>query len=388
TNLTPGNAYILLRLTTDALADNTGTTSVDERCYGTATTGEVEDYRLYIQGYDYGDMPNTYPTASVLCYEDTATAKVWAGITKPSRECTQKYSLDATGDGSEEDGLITSIGLPGASYNWVIKLNANQAAKTVYYGLWLDWDGNKNFTGGIDAFYSGSAVVTGATDINVPVYAPYGIYNSGFRLIISDTPLTSGMYNATINNGEVEDWLLFRLLASPGNLLMGSRQATSNLLKWKNTSALAVINYTIERSTDNLSWKFLGSVSPLSGNNSSTQYSYSDVNPNKENYYRLKFSLADNTYLYSNIIALFDRNNLMPVIIYPNPATNKLTIQIANSNYTSLKIIDLTGRMEMSQEVNSFNTVVDISKLANGTHLIKFITKDGEGDVQKFVKIK
>ena len=169
---------------------------------------------------------------------------------------------------------------------------------------------------------------------------------------------------------------------------MGSHQITGNLLKWKNTSALAVTNYIVERSIDNLSWTSLGSVNPLSGNNASVQYSYSDVNPNKENYYRIKITLADGSYQYSNIVPLFDNNNILPVIIYPNPAINTLTIHTANSNYTGFKMLDPTGRVEMRQEINSINTVVDISNIAAGTHLIKFSTKDGIDEVQRFVKIK
>ena len=389
TTLKEGVTYLRMRLTTDALADVAGTTNVDERCYGRASNGEVEDYKLYIAGYDYGDLPNTYPTATMLCYEDTATAKVWAGITKPGRECSQNYSADATGDGSEEDGLTTSIGPKGASYNWVIKLNANQASKTVYYGLWLDWDGNGTFTTtSPDAFYSGSAVVTGATNVNVSVYTPLTVYNSGFRLIVSDAPLTSGMYNATITNGEIEDYYLLKILASPGNILMGSRQPTANFLKWKNTADLPVIQYTIERSTDNLSWTTLSSVTPLSGNSTFTEYTYTDEHRNKENYYRVKIILADSSYQYSNILPLFEKDNFMPVIVYPNPATNTLSIQTANSNYYKLAIMDLTGRLELSQDINTANTAINISNLAAGTHLIKFIKKDGEEEVHRFVKIK
>jgi parallel beta-helix repeat protein len=390
TTLTSGVTYIRLRLTTDALADNTLTTSVDERSYGQANDGEVEDYKIYISGYDYGDLSSSYPVATALCLEDTATAKVWAGVTKPSSECTQKFSVDASGDGAEEDGLTTSIGPSGASYNWVIRLNANQAAKTVYFGLWCDWDGNTTFTTTApDAFYSGSAVVTGVTSKNVSVYSPFGITgNSSFRLIVSDVPVTSGMYNATFANGEVEDYILYRILASSSNILVGISQPKANILKWKNTAGLPVTNFIIEKSFDNLSWTTLGSVSPMQGNNSTIQYSFSDDHPGKKNYYRLKFSLADNTYQYSNILPLFDKSAAMPVIIYPNPATNTITIQTSNSNYNKLKILDLTGRIELREEINSINTVVNISNLAAGTHLIKFITKDGVEEVQRFVKIK
>jgi parallel beta-helix repeat protein len=242
--LKSGISYLRMRLTTDALTDNAGTTSEDERCYGIANNGEVEDYKIYIQGYDYGDLSASYPVASALCLEDTATAKVWAGITQPSTECTQKYSVDASGDGVEEDGLTTSIGPSGASYNWVIRLNANQAAKTVYYGLWCDWDGNTTFTTiAPDAFYSSSASVTGVTTQNVSVYSPYGITgNSSFRLIVSDAPVTSGMYNATFTNGEVEDYILYKILASSSNILIGMKQLNTNILKWKNTAALYVVD--------------------------------------------------------------------------------------------------------------------------------------------------
>lgn len=390
TTLVSGLSYLRMRLTTDALTDVAGTTAFDERCYGRASNGEVEDYKIYISGYDYGDLSISYPVAKALCLEDTATSKVWGGVNKPDMECTQNYSADATGDGSDEDGLTTAIGPWGTTNNWVIKLSANQASKTVYYGLWLDWNGDASFTTiSPDAFYSGSSVVTGSANINVAVQTPFTINNAMFRLIVSDAPLTSTMYNATITNGEVEDYSFLKILASPGNILIGKRQAGSNLLKWKNTSALPVTNFVVERSTDNLSWSSLGLVTPLSGN-TLTEYSYTDVNPGLENYYRLQFSFADSTYQYSNIVPLFDRNNnnTLPVIIYPNPATNTLTIQTQNNNYTSLQILDLTGRTEINNEIKSLTTVVGITNLSAGTHLIKFITKDGSVQVQRFVKIK
>jgi hypothetical protein len=177
-----------------------------------------------------------------------------------------------------------------------------------------------------------------------------------------------------------------RILGSPGNILRGTKRVTGNLLVWKNTSDQQVIHYSIERSNDNLSWTQLGTV--IAGGHNSLEYSYTDEHPGKENYYRLKISLPDSTYQYSNILPLFDKGNSLPVIVYPNPATNSLTVQTSNANYNKLKILDLTGRMEISQEINAGNTVVDITNLAPGTHLIKFTGKDGVEEVQRFVKIK
>jgi hypothetical protein len=384
--LKAGVSYLRMRITTDALTDVSGTTNIDERCYGLANNGEVEDYKIYIAGIDYGDLSASYPVASAIALEDTATAKVWAGVNKPDFECTQNYSVDATGDGSDEDALTTSIGPPGASYNWVIKLNANQASKTVYYGLWCDWDGNNNFTSGLDAFYSGSVTITGATNRNVSVFTPYGGSNAAFRVAVSDAAITSGMYNSAFTNGEIEDYSILKILSAPNNILMGSRQVSANILKW-NPFSQSITNYTIERSSDNLAWTQLGNVVPVQGNGS-MQYTYADYNPNNENYYRLKLTADDGGVQYSNIVPLFDRNNVLPVLIYPNPATNRLSVHSNNSNYTSFSIIDLTGRIEMSGEISSVNTMVDISRLTLGSHLIKFYGKDGQQEIKRFVKIR
>jgi hypothetical protein len=50
--------------------------------------------------------------------------------------------------------------------------------------------------------------------------------------------------------------------------------------------------------------------------------------------------------------------------------------------------MDITGRLEKSQDIITVNTSVDISSLAPGTHLIKFIKLNGEEEVQRFIKIK
>ncbi len=389
-NFNPGNTYMRLRLTTDSLVDNTSTSTIDERSYGIATNGEIEDYKIYIYGFDYGDLPATYPIATAMCLEDTATAKVWGGVTKPIRECTQNFSADAYGEGVEEDGLTTAIGPSGTSNNWVLKLNATQASKTVYYGIWIDWDGNANFTSGLDAFYSGSAVITGATNRSVLIYTPYGISNSaGIRVMISDTAVTTGMYNATIFNGEIEDYSLLRVLSAPSNLLMGNKQGTGNILKWKNAAGLKIKKYSVERSSDNLSWIDLDNVVPGLNDDVSKQYFYLDINPvNGKNNYRLKLYMHDGSYLYSNIVYLNGNKNESSLRVFPNPSKDVINIQTDNSIFNKYIITDVTGRVELNGAINSFNTPVDISLLSAGTHLVKLLSNYGTEEVQRFVKIK
>ena len=68
-----GASFLRLRLTTDSLSDNAGTTALDERATGFAGDGEVEDHSIIIEGAkDFGDAPQSYNT--LLADNGQATA--------------------------------------------------------------------------------------------------------------------------------------------------------------------------------------------------------------------------------------------------------------------------------------------------------------------------
>ncbi|KOR29672.1 hypothetical protein TI03_01765, partial [Achromatium sp. WMS1] len=52
------STYLRLRLTTETLTDNGGTSNVDERSIDAVDDGEVEDHKIDIRNYDYGDAPD------------------------------------------------------------------------------------------------------------------------------------------------------------------------------------------------------------------------------------------------------------------------------------------------------------------------------------------
>lgn len=384
-SLVAGISYIRLRLTTDVLADNVATTTVDERSKGVASNGEVEDYRITILPVDFGDCPNTYPIAVAAVQYDTTSGKVWAGVNKPGIECTQKYSSDATGDGLEEDGLTTSTGALGSTYTWVIKLNSNLASKTVFYGLWIDWDANQNFTSAMDAFYSGSVVTNGPTTTNVSVLMPLGSSSHAFmRLMASASAVTSGMYNSTITNGEIEDYSLFYILSDYSITLSGSRQLNSNSLLWTVNNA-ADGHFVIQRSEDSFIWNDVTSLT--SANPATTHFNYEDNDPlRKAYYYRIKYVSSQNITAFSNTIFLEPVNRFTSIQLYPNPANNVIHIKTGASSFNKLIITDIAGRNEYEQPVNSASIDVDISKLATGTHIARLISSDGKEQLQKFLK--
>lgn len=73
----------------------------------------------------------------------------------------------------------------------------------------------------------------------------------------------------------------------------------------------------------------------------------------------------------------------LPAIVFPNPATDILTVQAENNNeFTSYKIFDISGRLLSKKTNNNSLQYVDVSKLSTG---IYFLQLDNYQPV-KFVK--
>ena len=390
TTLKEGVSYVRLRLTTTALTDNGATSSIDERCQGVASNGEVEDYKISILGTDYGDLPNTFPVATAVVYESTTSGKVWLGANGPGNECVQNFSIDALGDAiSEEDGESTSSGPNGATYNWVILVNSNLVNKRVYFGMWIDWEGNSTFNGAGDAFYTGSALTNGSTNINVWVFFPMaGVSNPGVRVIASESPVTSGMYNSTVINSEVEDFYLLSVLSNSGIQLKATKNSNGNVLNWTNTSNLPIKNFTVQRSTDNNNWNTIGSMKTKSSDNSYTLYSYTDaISSTAPVYYRILITLYSGQEQYSNVV--FVKNEMLSTDfhLYPNPVSRAMYIS-ANNCYKKIELINQNGQVILSRPLVTSNDVVDLSHLAEGVYFVRLIAGDGAYSTKKIIKIK
>jgi hypothetical protein len=74
------------------------------------------------------------------------------------------------------------------------------------------------------------------------------------------------------------------------------------------------------------------------------------------------------------------------ITFYPNPATDKITIETAATLTNSqLSIMNLNGQELMTRQITSPKTQIDISNLPNGVYFVR-LTNDKTMDVGKFVK--
>jgi thiol-disulfide isomerase/thioredoxin len=84
-----------------------------------------------------------------------------------------------------------------------------------------------------------------------------------------------------------------------------------------------------------------------------------------------------------------DENNFSAAIsAYPNPATDRLTVELANGEQmASVKLVDMMGRTVVSQQVNAAaRTELDLSGLAKGMYYVEVTGGNNLRGLSKFVK--
>ena len=224
----------------------------------------------------------------------------------------------------------------------------------------------------------------------------------------SYTPPSSGTYYFAINSiATVVPWdLLFddiniSLTTLPVNMIQfkGFKDGKNNFLTWTTTKETDNKGFDVLRSTDGNNFNKIGFVPSKSENGNSTanlDYNFNDLQPTDGNdYYRLRQTDINGKETYSDIVMIkgIKSSKIEFTAIYPNPARNKLTMNIASPSTQNLNIVitDISGRILKQQAFlansgdNQFN--INVSELMQGTFLIKASCNNGcESAIQKFIK--
>ena len=134
-------------------------------------------------------------------------------------------------------------------------------------------------------------------------------------------------------------------------------------------------NQVVETITD------LGTIINTSWTNSSTQFS-----PAVTGQYRVAFhiySLANKDALYLDDINISDLTtsgvsevNLVSKI-YPNPATVEVSISLASPNSYTIEILDLSGKLVMTQAFNGSHITLPVAELQTGSYVLRITSNEG-----------
>lgn len=91
----------------------------------------------------------------------------------------------------------------------------------------------------------------------------------------------------------------------------------------------------------------------------------------------------------SDVVGVVDPVNMTAsVSLFPNPASDKITLKIQQSNSLQnsfISVYDLAGQLLMQQPISKQQTEIDISNLAKGVYILKLNT-NSNAKVIRFVK--
>ncbi|MCB0400692.1 MAG: S8 family serine peptidase [Flavobacteriales bacterium] len=112
-----------------------------------------------------------------------------------------------------------------------------------------------------------------------------------------------------------------------------------------------------------------------------TAYANNDVILKFETYNKSGNNIyLDNIWVYEGIEPLtVQEHHLEQLSIFPNPATNQLTINTGNNNLenASIALYDLMGKQLLSRVVTQQQQTIDLSTLSHGVYLLKFMNNKG-----------
>lgn len=179
----------------------------------------------------------------------------------------------------------------------------------------------------------------------------------------------------------------------------GQKEGTVNKLRWTTASEQNNRGFEVQRSADGMNYTAIGFVNSLAfGGNSTTalSYSFTDNNPaGSKQYYRLRQVDMDNHSKISNVVLIKGDKPVTLSIdgLFPNPASTNVNVMIGAPvrDKITVMVVDMTGKTVLQQTVNveaGSNTIpVDISRITNGSYMVKLVCNGNcDSAVSKFVK--
>ncbi len=155
----------------------------------------------------------------------------------------------------------------------------------------------------------------------------------------------------------------------------GHSETQKNVLYWRTAAEINTQQFDIQRFINKGNFKTVGFVQAAG---KAADYQFTDDAIDKGiYYYRLKIVDFDGKVHYSPVISL-ENQGLQPSLkLYPNPATEQLTLE--NAEGEAIEILNMVGQIVLSQKNTSVD--IDIQSLPNGLYWVRTASRIG-----RFVK--
>jgi Secretion system C-terminal sorting domain len=309
----------------------------------TTPAGANSTNLVQVNGTDYVGGPNT--ASAGIQYIDL----LGAGTIE------QAFNLGCTGDLTFRGDFSAREGGSSwtASIEIVNALNVVVATSTTRNFAFADRD--QAFPGPDAIWYTLSGTVTGL---------PAGAYT--FR---ANLPIDDGNFDNAF------------LCASPGCLLPVNLKAFDvklsscvSTLNWSAETETNFDKYIVEYSQNGIDFNTAGTVN--ASNSSRKEYVFTHVPVPGKAFYRLKMVDLDDKLSYSKIIVLNINCNKNTTLIYPNPVSDQLNINISTTgvnNFITASLYDATGRIMVKKQLVNGTNAIDMRTMASGLYSLVLI---------------
>ncbi|MEI9943352.1 MAG: GEVED domain-containing protein [Chitinophagaceae bacterium] len=354
--------------------------------------------RVLITGatYDFGDLPSSYDLLQTgqpyVAGALISSGTIKLGSLAPDGEALPQANVSATGDNfdntNDEDGVLffPGITLGMTTYNVTVTASNTSGGAATLIG-WIDWNNNNQFE---------------PSEAAAPVTVPNGTNGGSFILSWASITPTLGMwgrarfriadaltiydYIGVTANGEVEDYTILNFVL-PLTLtnFTAAKQNNHALLSWTTSSEQNSAYFKIEHSKDGMHFNPIGMVAAAGNSNSPHDYHFTHNDPaTGANYYRLKIMDVNGEFVYSAIRVLNIGNAGSVIIVYPNPAKDKITVTGIEPGMR-LQVFAADGWLKATYTARSTTEMIPVEKLASGLYIIQ-VFKEKIVSTLRFIK--
>jgi len=193
----------------------------------------------------------------------------------------------------------------------------------------------------------------------------------------------------TLASGDIRTTFMAPLPVTLMNFdAVASKNKKSVEVRWATASEENNSHFEIMHSTDFVNWTSIGTVySKGNGNgNDMNVYTFTDINPNSSNNYKLKIVAFNGEVSYSDIkLVKFTETVSTTVKVYPNPANANVNLSIDNmdmSTPVSIQLLDQMGQIVFEQIITEnysgmMKTTIPTSEFAAGIYQISISGSTG-----------
>lgn len=158
-----------------------------------------------------------------------------------------------------------------------------------------------------------------------------------------------------------------------------ARNENTSIITWSTASEINNAGFDIERSNDGKTFTGIGSQRSLAVNGNSDavlKYQFTDMTPAPGiNHYRLKQTDKDGKIQYSKVVSL-TFGTARQVKVYPNPATDQVTIEA--TAVQSISLFNVLGQfVQVPVHYGAGSHTIATSGLAKGSYTLRIVTENG-----------